>query len=301
MNRANRQIGTGDGAPSLRAAIEAHEGRLSRSDQTLVQHVLQDPRGCAFLSAAELAARIGVHSSTVVRLAHKLGFGGYPELRAALQRDVLHGSDPDRRIARQLSSQSEGTILENLVARDHDYLARLVEHVRQEDIDGVADALLAARQVVLFGIGTSVSLVTLLERRLRRYGLVVVRAGRAAREAAEAAGTLDERDALLALAFHSVPHGLSPLLAHAGKVGAVRVLISDTLGPLIRPVPEHLLAAPRGVPDEYQTATVPMAICNALILTMSARAPERTVDGLRRYADLRRTFHRDPGPEDGGR
>ena len=71
---------------SFKLAVETFSGRLTDSDRTLVSIILSDPSQVVFYSAHELANQAGVHASTVVRLARKLGFDGFPGMRKALQK-----------------------------------------------------------------------------------------------------------------------------------------------------------------------------------------------------------------------
>ena len=78
-----------NGFSSLNEIVESFDGRLTESDRVILSILLNDPKSAVFLSVAQLAEKADVHKSTVVRLAHKLGFDGYPELRAQL-RSQLH-------------------------------------------------------------------------------------------------------------------------------------------------------------------------------------------------------------------
>jgi DNA-binding MurR/RpiR family transcriptional regulator len=48
----------------------------------------------AYESAAQLAARFGVHRSSIVRLAQKLGLSGFPELQEAARNALLKSFSP---------------------------------------------------------------------------------------------------------------------------------------------------------------------------------------------------------------
>src|SRR3546814_11075156 len=63
---------------------------LTNSDRRIIEILLAQQSEAAFLSAAQLAERAQVHETTATRLAQKLGFAGYPELRAHLQIGRAH-------------------------------------------------------------------------------------------------------------------------------------------------------------------------------------------------------------------
>jgi DNA-binding MurR/RpiR family transcriptional regulator len=55
----------------------------------LYQEFIYNQQALAFMTAAEVAARVGVHPSTVVRLAQKPGYKGYCALRARLKKELI--------------------------------------------------------------------------------------------------------------------------------------------------------------------------------------------------------------------
>jgi DNA-binding MurR/RpiR family transcriptional regulator len=276
---------------SFREVIEQYDGRLTAADKRLVHELLSNPTEGAFLSAANLADRVGVHSAAAVRLARKLGFSGYPELRAQLQSQLMAESGPADRLRHRLAHIDHETVLDALVRSEITALRELDQHVSQARLDDAAEALIRARKVFLFGHGHAVAIVELMQRRLRRSGLDVVKLIGPGRELAERILPLGPDDAFLAFAFHSVPPGLITLMKHSRKAGATTVFISDLIGPLVRPKPDILLAAPRGgMAEEFQTSTVPTLICNALVLTIARLDEGRSLRSLEQLNSLIEAF-----------
>ncbi len=276
---------------SLKRALAENPVALTDADERLVRTLLANPTESAFLSAAEISRRSGVHQASAVRLAQKLGYEGYPELRAALQEDLVKASEPAERVRKRLE-QMEEDILGALVGSEVAALLELPQHVSQEQLEAAAKLLSGAKRVFLFGRGHATALVELMDRRLRRSGFATLPLPYEGRDLAEHVLGLQVGDAVLAFAFHRTPPGLKTLLAHAGSVGAKSVLVSDLLGPLLRPQPDVLLAAPRGAEAEFQTLNVPMALCNALVLTI-ARLDTRSLQALEHLSDLLGRFAKD--------
>jgi len=267
----------------LKTIVEQHAGDLSPADERLIKEILSNPAAAATLTAAELAGRVGVHESTAVRLAQKLGYGGYRELRADLRAEFLDTVNPAARVRRRLARTQE---LATLVADEVAALQELVGSVPQRQLDDAARALVAARRIFLFAQGHATSLVEYMDRRLRRSGYDTVDLRYRCRDLAEHLLTVSAKDAFLAFAFHVRPPGLELLLEQAQSVGASTVLISDTLGPLIRPRPDILLAARRGAKEEANSLVVPMALCHALVLTIARLDGGRSIEALERLAGL---------------
>ena len=71
---------------SILERIKSHSDKLTDADRRLVTTLLENRAEAAYLNGIQLAERAQVHEATATRLAQKLGYKGYPELRNELQR-----------------------------------------------------------------------------------------------------------------------------------------------------------------------------------------------------------------------
>jgi DNA-binding MurR/RpiR family transcriptional regulator len=269
--------------------VEQHFGDFTGADEDLIQEVLRNPQEAAFLTAADLAARVGVHESTAVRLAQKLGFKGYRDMRQRLQEDLMDTVDSAERIRRSLE---DSEILTSLVTDEINAHRELLGTVNQDELDRAARILISAERVFLFARGHATALVEYIDRRMRRSGFKTVDLRGRGRELAEQILTLSSKDALLAFGMRKEQPGLEALLEQASQLGAPSVLISDSIGPLIRPKPTVLLWARRGVEGQFQSHAIPLTICSALVLTIAKLDGGRTFESLDKLASLIRRYEK---------
>jgi DNA-binding MurR/RpiR family transcriptional regulator len=261
----------------LRGAAE----RLTDADTKAVRAILEDPRRAALFSVGDLAERAGVHEATATRLAQKLGYKGFPAMREALQAHYIAGADGAARVARSVGRVKAGGYLADLVASEIDALAALAGAVSQVDLDALAGRVMAARRVFLFARGHALALADLAERRLRRFGRDVVMLAGEDRTIAERLAGLGATDLVIVFAFRAPPRGMDVVHAHARSVGAGTALLADLAAAATCPAFDVALAAPRGRSgDEFQTLTIPMAILNALILTIGGRHETMAIGAL---------------------
>ncbi|WP_072314447.1 MurR/RpiR family transcriptional regulator [Agrococcus sp. Marseille-P2731] len=261
---------------------QLHGDRLTETDRRIVSAMRERPHEAAFARAVDLTQPLGLHESAATRLAQRLGFEGFPQLREALRADYLGGDGPSQRVRNRIErTDAASDHLTAFLAEEIESLRAISMHVTQADLDATARELLDARRIHIYGQGNAVVLVEQIARRLTRFGLDVVILTGSRRDIAERAAVLAADDLLLALAFRRAPAMLLPLLALAADAGARAVLLTDTLVSL-SPQPHRTLAAPRGASHDFHTLTVPMAISNALVLAIARFAPERTSRSLDR-------------------
>jgi len=76
-------------AGDLDDLLRARAAKLSPAEARLAAHLTEHPDQWGFSPTTELATRLGVHRSTVVRFAQRLGFDGFPDLQETVRERYL--------------------------------------------------------------------------------------------------------------------------------------------------------------------------------------------------------------------
>jgi DNA-binding MurR/RpiR family transcriptional regulator len=273
-------------ANELLQRIDERRDALTDVDHKLVQVLAGNPAEAPYFSARELADRAGVHESSSIRLAQKLGFAGFPAMRQAL-RQAAAPNDAAQRVANTLTAAENDSVLAMLRGKELEALAQSAHHVDQAQIDRAADALLKARHIYVWAAGNAKVLAELLDRRLRSAGFPSRDISFEGRELAERLVLVGKNDAVIAFAFRHQPAPFSTVIEHAEAVGAKSIAIADMVAHTLSARPNHLLAAPRGDDETFLTLTVPMLITNALFLTLAKHDKSRSIEGLKTLQRLR--------------
>lgn len=267
---------------------EKHD-TLTGSDRKLVDVLLADTTVGSFMPAHKIAERAGVHPSTAGRLARKLGFDSYRAMREAMVFEL----DASARVRNRIDSASGGTLLESLVAGEIAALSRLAEQVSQKDIATATDWLRRARRIIVIGESHAGSLAELFARRLKRSGYHATGLSHADWQAADELISLTDKDLVFGMIFRHDSPGVIRALQHARDAGAGSVLLTD----LTLPTSAKLtMTARRGEPGQFQSLTVPMAICNTLILELSRVDHGRSLEALGKLESLRLSFEKTGSP-----
>lgn len=275
------------------ARLTRSADRMTATDQKMVAALLDRREELVFLSGPQLAERIDVHGAAPTRLAQKLGYKGFPELRSALQADMLKAQDAARRMQRSVKSAERGNYLSELIASEVAALQTLDDLIPQSAIDQAADTIFAAKKIFVFAQGHALALAQLLTRRLDRFGMTTIMLTGRGHDVAERLVGMAEGDAVVALAFRKQPSTYGPMMQHAHAVGAASILVSDLAGLIMTPEPGIVLAAPRGRSgSEFQTPNVPLIIISAILLTMAARHEEETIGALEKLSSLFGSFNK---------
>ncbi len=261
------------------------DGNLSETGRRALNLLLADPQEMAKLSAAKVAALLGVHETTMTRLATQLGYTGYSQLRENLAREGLAPvSSAERMHIRADSAYTLAAVVEDEVSA----MQRLAKTMPQEEIDSLAHRLLGARRIYLFGPPYAQTVLALLDRRLRRLGLDAVPLPLSGRLIAEHLVTLGSEDVLLSFVFRRPDPKLARLMGYAHDAGASTVVIADEEGLSFDSRPDQVLVARRGPSADQRSLVVPMVLVYALQAAIVHAGGGQVVKALHLLDDLAR-------------
>ena len=280
---------------SVVSKIQSAADNLTAAEKRLVQLVVDSPREAALGTVSELARSAGVHEATVSRLARKLGFQTFPSFRKALREEFIPSQETATRFQKTIGSTTQETILGTLVRQETEALARIESFIASERIIQIAERLMAAPRLHIFARGNAETLSLMMTKRFRRFGRDVHKLSGDPRELAEQALGFGKGDVVLCFAFRRTPRGYKALIESAREAGAETIVISGTAGTMLVPAPDHLVAVPRsGDPDQFQTLTVPMTVCNAIVLAAGALEEDHSLKALERLGVLIKRFDEEP-------
>ncbi len=279
---------------SFESLINSFEGKLTDADQELISIMVGEPSEVVYLSSTELASKAAVHASTVVRLARKLGFDGFPEMRQKLRQDVEFKKNSSDKIRQRIDLIEKGSNLSDLIESEIAAIAAISNTVSQNQIDEVVNKIYKAKSIFIVGRGSAAPLMTHFERRLRRSGIQC----RAAlnlqrRDLAEQLIGIQKGDAIVVFGFQSInslPSGYSSLIESAKSIGAHSIAIGDSTILTARPKPDIVLSVSRPKEGVMQLRSGPMLICEALAMTLLHKKSKKAVRGVESLEHLRANF-----------
>lgn len=268
--------------------ISDHFNDLTKSEKRIANYLRKNQEESAFLSASELADRLGLSEATMVRFARTMGFPSYPAMRTLLQENFRQRVTHSARLRSRLDDLREaGDIFEQVTVSEIDYLTQALQSVKRESINQAVDLIIKCDHIFVYGTGPSLTLVDLINVRLARFGKQVIPLTTAGREVLEPLLLMSKSDLLFAIGFFDVHPTLQIVLNHAREVNCPVVLLTDTLGSIIGNKADVILAAKRGPVSAFHSLVVPMTIINTLLLAIANQNQEEVIKNLDKLDHLR--------------
>lgn len=272
---------TGSGAELLQAARE----HLNPAEQRAADILIDAEPDFLGLPVARIAEAAGTSQATLIRLAQRLGYRGFRELRLDLVRGTVTGADrtvfeaisaadSPRRVAEKVAGLSMGAIEESCRLLDEDVMSRVVA------------AISGAPRIEVYGTGASGLAALDTAAKLRRVGLPAW-SYPDAHQQAQSASLLNRRCVVLAVSHSGATRDVLRAASLARDVHALVVaLTSFPLSPLAKMADECLITGAAAEPTERSGSTLAriaqLYVADVLTVSYSLAHPSQSRNALRR-------------------
>ncbi len=203
---------------------------LAPAEQRVATQFLADPAGAAALSIAELAARCGTSTASVVRFARHVGYEHYRDLRLDVTREATRETLETTGLPTVSGDIDRDDSMSDIVAKvslaETLSISDTVSALDVEALAAAVQAVVSARRVDVFGVGASAVVALDLQQKL-------VRIGRTALEWSDShaawtsAATMDEGCVAVAISHTGATADTVEFLGIARSGGATTVAITN--------------------------------------------------------------------------
>lgn len=257
---------------------------FSKSEKKIAEYMLDNHLDTVVLSSAELAERIGVSDSSVVRFAKSLGFKGFLEFKKAIREGWNTDSPYD--------------YLKKMGVQDHasrQYAHKYMEIMRNDldaflgglDIslvDGVAEKVLAASTIYVLGIGSDAVVAKFLQAYFRKMGLRTVCSHAEGCTLGETLRTVTDRDLIIMSSYPRFLKDERRIAEVARSKNAPLVILTNSEANAMFFEGAITVTLKENTKMFFNSYMLPLAFCNILLLRILELDPERIEANLKEYA-----------------
>lgn len=252
--------------------LAATGGGLPRRLRQCADLVAASPERIAVSTVAELADAAGVPPSAFVRFCQVLGFSGFSQMQR-LFRGAGAPRWPDYRTRidalRRAGHDSPTALLAEFVDAGRHSLERLAAGVDDTALAAAVDTLAAARTIHVVGYRRAFAAASYMAYALEKSAVpAVLHGGAGGLEARHAVGP---EDALVAISFAPYTQATVELAAHAGRVGAPVVAVTDTLASPLRRLDAIALTVAEVDVGAFRVLSATLALALTLVVATAAR------------------------------
>ena len=266
--------------------------KLTQSQKRIAEYIVENAESIAFSTVDQMATKLNVNPSTIVRFTYRLGLKGFPDLQdrvRKLVRDQLSaGAKIENENENSVLVHLNGTAFGASLTQDLQNLRRTISGLSVDDLDAASEVISSSQRVFVAGSFASFSVAYFLALTLDRIrGNIVLWGGERTFQASQALD-LGSNDCLIA--FTSPPYAVDTyrVAELASEAGACVIAVTDTpiskVGQIADIVlPTHFVGS--GMQNSFVAS---MAIANALLNGVAALDSDRTIE---RYGRLNKVVN----------
>lgn len=140
---------------------------MGNAEKKIADFLMKNPSGILPLSITELAEKCGGSEATIVRFAKRLGFDGYQQLKISLAQEENVPS-----IGADISKEDDAATVFSKVCDDiYCSLEKTKKALSPKNLEKACQAILNAKDILLFGLGNSASVALDAAHKFFRLGL----------------------------------------------------------------------------------------------------------------------------------
>jgi DNA-binding MurR/RpiR family transcriptional regulator len=240
---------------------------LTHSQKRIAEYIVDHSQAVAFSTVDQMAARLGVNPSTIVRFCYRLGLNGFPDLQERM-RQVVRGqlSRADEQVEAGASgAHLQGTTFGDSLAHDMRNLQRTIMGLTVDDLNRAVDQIVAARRVYVIAGFSAFALA-------HYFGLVLSRLRPDVHTLAADEGVskirlaeITESDCLLAFTFPRYAQFTQRAALWAREKKATIVVVTDTPISAVGQIADTVMVASPTGTGLQNSMVAPMAVANALL------------------------------------
>lgn len=272
----------------VKERIQDQTGALTPAERQLTDALLRDYPVAGLQSITRLAEAASVSTPTVIRLARKLGFDGFPELQAALRDEasaqikqpiLKHDGWPEGR--------KDSEAFRGFAEAVFDNLSHTIERLEPASFDAIARLLAdPKRRIYLSGGRITRSNADYFFNHLQIIRPGVTLLSQSPNVWPQYLLDMDKRAVLVVFDIRRYEGDLAKLATLAQERGATIVLFTDQWGSSISKIATHVVNAMVEVPSSWDSTIAINLIVEALIAEVQNRRWEKARDRIETLEEM---------------
>jgi len=256
---------------------------LSPQLQQGARYILDAPDDVAVYSMREIASRAEVKPSTMLRLANRLGYDNYNNLRDEFRKRYSETSSGYAARARRLQLQSSDTgsdLVESVKVAEINNIYQTFETIDDNQLMAAARTIIGAQRVHIVGLRKCFPIACFFQYATRIFFQNSQLLGRQPGMFAEEVSLIGKGDVLLAVSFDPYTRETVEAVKSAEVAGASIVVVTDNaVSPLMSDKGHNFVVANRS-PSFYRSLNGALAIMQSLVAAIVKEIGEPAVEAL---------------------
>ncbi len=197
---------------------------LTKTEKNIANYILNNEDKIIYESITDLAEATKSSDATIVRMCRKLGFNGFQEFKISIAKDTV---TPLSKIHEGINPEdSAEQILSKCFASTIETLTATLQIINIREFEAAAHAILNARRILVFGLGSSAPIAMDIAHKFMRIGLDTSFYSDSHYQMISCC-SISENDVVIGISHSGSSKDIVEALEFAKKLGATTICITN--------------------------------------------------------------------------
>lgn len=270
-----------------------HSKRLTKTQKVIAEYILDNASEACFMTSTEIALKLGVSESSVIRFSRTIGFAGFMDFQKALRKDyqdkVLSISSsitvPSQRIAKQAKLESSADYINRHFKNAAHNLEEIFIQNSIQTFEQAADTIISSKHKYIAATRGNICLADYFILYLKQMVPHVTMTTTTTMSPIDHMCNISQTDCLILFSFprYSLQDKVTAEMAH--DAGASIIVITDKPSSELARYATVLLTVPVDSNTFFNSMIAPQFVSEALLETISHKAKgiEKRLDTIDKY------------------
>jgi len=247
---------------------------MTDSHRNIADYISDNVYAIAFDTLDKLAMKIGVSTTTVIRFARALGYGGFSDMQQDIQENIKGKDSLPERFSAIHGQINRNQLLLDIFRTDIDNLNKTLAELGEEQLKNSVNSIVHAKQIYVLGMRSSFSLAYMMYARLGQVKKGVRLINGMGMTFPEEINGMVKGDLCIAFLFPRYSKTTPTLLSWMKKQGVKILLITSSNYAPVKDYADIILpCATRSI--SYKNSPVaPFSLINYLVVATSMEDPD---------------------------
>lgn len=265
--------------------ITDHFSSLTNSQRIVANYISGNISHVAFSTLDELALKIGVSTTTVIRFARALGYSGYSDMQQDIQSNIKGKVSLPERFSTATSHIKRDQLLLDSFHADIENISQTLSGLNESVLRGAIDAIVEAKHIYLLGMRGSFSMAYMMAARLGQIkdGVHLIQAVGAIYP--EEVGGAAQGDVCIAFMFPRYSRTTANIVSTLKKRGVRILMFTSQDYEAVKPYGDIILPCATQGLSYKKSFVAPLCLINYLVTAVSIEDP-RAKEVLERTEEM---------------
>ncbi len=201
---------------------------LTNSERKVANYIIKEPTEVIFDTINELSKKVGTSTTTIMRLASKMGYSGYTKLQRDLQEVIKDGKAPQSRLTSNLKNIEKENLWIETINHYTSQLAHITNQVDESTLDKAVDLIDNARSICCTCVRSGLPAGQYLSQNVNRIkgncNLIIANVS----DWIDEVVSMDENDVLVAISYPRYAKRINEFVKIAKERNVKIIIITDT-------------------------------------------------------------------------